>query len=162
MRQLFDGWAILSFLFWMGFCWLLCYRRIFWGSVKKNVVTSLLLATLGCTIIYLSTLPVVNTLTITKSGIGHLPPSKYNSEILHLAGSMCLILALAFRIILQPVPLPNPRVLVSDSNVFPISGTKHIIDEVRVRLGDIIILINQNRIRREWALGSSQKSLEKT
>lgn len=144
MRPVFDGWAILTFLFWMGFCWLLCVRRMFWGDVKRNIVTSLLLAIAGISLIFLATRPWINTIHIR--GVNP-QPLKYTHEILNLAGSMCLTLALAIRIVLQPVPTPSPRVLVADSNEPLLTGTWHIIDDVRVRVGDIIILTNQHRAR---------------
>jgi hypothetical protein len=142
MRPVFDGWAILTFLFWMGFCWLLCVRRMFWGDVKRNIVTSLLLAIAGISLIFLATRPWINTIHIR--GVNP-QPLKYTNEILNLAGSMCLTLALALRIVLQPVPMSKPRVLVSDENEPQLRGTWHIIDEVKVRVGDIVILTNQNR-----------------
>jgi hypothetical protein len=144
MRPVFDGWAVLTFFFWMGFCWLLCVRRMFWGNVKKNIVTSLLFAIAGIALIFLATRPWINTIHIR--GVNP-EPLKYTSEILNLVGSMCLTLSLALRVVIQPNPMPNPRILVSDENEHPLRGTWHIIDEVRVRVGDIVILTNQNRAR---------------
>jgi len=143
MRPLFDGWALLAFLFWMGFCWLLCVRRLFWGSLVRNFITSVFFAISGIALLFLATRPWINTAHIPH-GV-NFPPPKYNSEILNLVGSMCLTLSLAIRVVIQPIPTPCPRVLVSDENISHLRGTWHIIDEVRVRVGDIVILINQNR-----------------
>ncbi len=141
MRPLLDGWAIIAFIFWMAFCWTLCYRRMFWGSLAKNITTSLFFACLGITLIVLASRPWVNAIHL----VGR--PSKYNSEILHLVGSMCLALSLSVRIFLQPNPMPNPRILVSDENVPSLTYTTHIVDDVRLREGDIVILTNQNLAR---------------
>jgi hypothetical protein len=145
MRPLFDGWAILTFAFWMGFCWLLCVRRMFWGDVKKNVITSVLFALSGIALVFLATRPWVNTVSVHIPYGGNFPPPKYNSEILNLLGAMCLTLSLAIRIVLQPVPTPNPRVLVSDENISRLRGTNHIIDDTKLKTGDIVILTAQNR-----------------
>mgnify|MGYP003391912252 CR=1 FL=1 len=145
MKPLFDSWAVLSFLFWMGFCWLLCVRRMFWGNRVRNLITSLSLAIAGIALLLLATRPWINTAHI-PFGV-NFPSPKYHSGILNLAGSMCLTLSLALRVVIQPNPMPNPRVLVSDENEQSLRGTWHIIDEVRVRVGDIVILTNQNRAR---------------
>lgn len=143
MKPLFDSWVVLPFLFWMGFCWLLCVRRMFWGNRVRNIITSLSLAITGIALLFLASRPWINTVHI-PFGV-NFPSPKYHSGILNLAGSMCLTLALALRIVLQPVPMPNPRVLVSDKNEYPLRGARYIIDGVKIRVGDIIILTNQNR-----------------